>query len=104
MTTKLWITVGLLCLVCVTAGIALLPTLGQADGGPPMAGGPGMGGPGMGGPMGPPPSATVQMIAADGVIYAACDGKVIALEAKTLKQLAEATVSERPQPPAQPGG
>ena len=88
MTTKLWITVGLLCLVCVTAGIALLPALGQADGGP----------------MGPPPSATVQMIAADGVIYAACDGKVIALEAKTLKQLAEATVSERPQPPAQPGG
>ena len=62
----------------------------------------------MGGPMGPPPGPPMQMVAADGALYVACDGKVIALEAKTLKKLAEVTVSERPRlgpggPPPNPG-
>jgi hypothetical protein len=37
------------------------------------------------------------MLAADGVLYVACDGKLTAFEAKTLKKLTEATYAE-PRP------
>ena len=99
--------VGLIA-VLVLVGVATLPALRhQGPPGGPGAGGPGrpgggpMGpGPRMGGPKGPPPpppSPPTTMLAADGVLYVACDGKLTAFEAKTLKKLTEATYAE-PRP------
>jgi hypothetical protein len=105
MRTRAAIAVVLVCVACITAGFALHPAFSQQEGGPPMPpGGPGMGGGPMGGPPGPPPAPPVQMLAADGALYVACDGKVTAYEAKTLKKLAEATYSERKNPPGPPPG
>jgi hypothetical protein len=80
-------------------------------GGPPPGmmgpGGPGMG-PGMmgsGGPgmmMPPPPMPTPVVVIGDGVVYVACDGKLMAFEAKTLRKLGEAIYWERPEPPQRP--
>lgn len=41
-----------------------------------------------------PSAPTPVMLVVDGVLYIACDGKVFAFEAKTLKKLAEATYLE----------
>jgi hypothetical protein len=58
-----------------------------------MGMGRGMMGPGMGMPPTPPQPVVV---VADGVVYVAFDGKIMAFEAKTLHKLSEATYSERP--------
>ena len=73
----------------------------RPSGGPGM-GGPGMGGPGMGGPGGgpqggPPPKAgAATMVAYNGVVYVAAEGKVTALDAKTLNKVAEGAYAEGP--------
>ncbi len=77
---------------------------GRMHGGPRMMmmGGPGgpAGGPpgGRGGPGGgPPPRAEAATIVAyNGVVYVAADGKVTALDAKTLNRVAEGVYSEGP--------
>jgi hypothetical protein len=53
-------------------------------------------------PMMPPPTPTPVVVLGDGVVYVACDGKLIAFEAKTLRKLAEATYWERPARPEGP--
>lgn len=74
----------------------------QPGQGMPQGGPQGMGGfPGMGmGMMMPgwPPAPTPVALVADGVLYILCDGKVLALDAKTLQVIAKATYWERPQP------
>jgi hypothetical protein len=66
----------------------------------PQAGGAMFGGPMMFGPPGgfqmPAPMPVV--VTDDGVVYVACDGKLTAYEAKTLKVLGEAVYWERPEP------
>jgi len=57
-------------------------------------------GPGFGPP--PPPTPTPVVVLGDGVVYVACDGKLMAFEAKTLKKLGEATYWERPARPEGP--
>ena len=91
--------------VLVVALALAIPALCQ-PGGPGGPGGPMMGGPGGpgGGPMGPPPGPQVTLLAADGAIYLACDGKLFAYEAKTLKKLAEATFWTAPKRPDKPAG
>lgn len=106
MKKTLWFAVAVLLVAGMLMALPALSQQGPPQGGPgfgpPMMGGPGMGGPMMGGPPGGPQAT---MIVADGVLYVACDGKVIAFEAKTLKKLAEATYWTAPKRPAQgPGG
>jgi hypothetical protein len=82
----------------LVAGIVLLllvVTAWQALAQPGAAGGPPGGGFGMMGP-GWPPVPTPVLVVSDGVVYVACDGKLMAFEAKTLKPLGEATYWERP--------
>jgi len=85
-----------LVLIVITA----LQVLAQPrpGGAPPAGGAPGGGFPGM--MMGPgwPPAPTPVVVVSDGVVYVACDGKLMAFEAKTLKVLGEATYWERPAP------
>jgi hypothetical protein len=65
--------------------------------------GQGMGGPdgGSGGRMGMSTQATQAptpvMLVAEGVLYIACDGKVTAFDAKTLKKIGDAMYWERPK-------
>ena len=96
--------------IAIAVAVALLLTAGlHALSQPNLGGGGGFGGGGpmMMGPGGPPPfggppgGPTPVVVVSDGVVYVACDGKLIAFEAKTLKKLAEATYWERPQPPDQ---
>jgi len=61
----------------------------------------GVGGPGFGMPAMAP---TVQMVVADGVLYVACEGQVMAFDAKTLEKLAEATYWHPPARPARNEG
>jgi hypothetical protein len=81
------------------AGIVLLLvvfTAWQALAQPGAGGAPQPGGFG-GMMMGPgwPPAPTPVVVAADGVVYVACEGKLIAYEGKTLQPLAQATYWER---------
>jgi hypothetical protein len=82
------VAVIVLLLVVVTAWQALAQP-GAGGGQPPGGGFAGMMGPGW------PPVPTPVVVVSDGVVYVACDGKLIAYEAKTLKLLAEATYWER---------
>ena len=82
------------------------PMMGGPGPGPfgPGAPGPGQFGPGGPGglPAGPPPpmqpggGPAVTVVVAEGVVYVACDGKLIAYEANTLRKLGEATYWEAP--------
>lgn len=81
------------------------PPGGQPGFGPPMGPMPGMFmmGPGMG-MMGQGPGApTVTMLVVEGVLYLACDGKLTAYDAKTLKVLAQVTYWQPQVPPGMPG-
>jgi hypothetical protein len=81
--------------------VAVLHAVAQPGVGPDDQGGiMGPGGPGMG-PMGPPGGPTPVVLVSDGVVYVACDGKLMAFEARTLRKLSEATYWERPAPPGQ---
>ncbi len=51
-----------------------------------------------------PGSPPVTVIVADGVVYVACNGKLIADEAKTLKELARGHILGAPQAPDGPDG
>jgi len=85
----------LLLIVAAVWHVAAQPQPGPPQGGGGFPGGPMMFGPPMGFQM-PAPMAVV--VVADGVVYVACDGKLTAYEAKTLKPLGEATYWERPEP------
>jgi len=104
MKKTMWFAVAVLLVAALLMALPALSQQGPPPGGqglgPPMMGGPGLGGP-MGSPLGPPAT----MLVSDGVLYVACDGKLFAFEAKTLKKLAEATYWTAPKRPAQgPGG
>jgi len=81
--------------------LAALHVLAQ----PGPGGGPGggFGGGGFPGMMMPgwPPAPTPVVVAADGVVYVACDGVLTAFEAKTLKPLGSVTYWTRPEAPQQ---
>ena len=96
----IWIAATLAALLIVTAvwHVVAQPAPG---GGPPGAGGPGGGFPGMMMMPGWPPAPTPVVVVSDGVVYVACDGKLTAFEAKTLKPLGEAIYWERPAPQQQ---
>ena len=81
--------------VAVIVLLLLVVTAWQALAQPAAGGGPPGGGFGMMGP-GWPPTPTPVVVVSDGVVYVACDGKLMAFEAKTLKPLGEATYWERP--------
>jgi len=89
-------------LTLLMAALLLSVTLGWCQQpGPPMGPPMFMMGPGMGmpGPGSPP----VTMLVSDGVLYLACNGKLTAYDARTLKALAEVTYWQPPQPPQMPG-
>lgn len=90
--TKLtWVAVAV---VVLLVGVAVLPALCQPQGGPP-------GGQGMDGmPPGPPPGMGGAALAvADGIVYVASDGKLMAFDAKSLKKLGEAQYGNAMQEP-----
>jgi outer membrane protein assembly factor BamB len=93
---KTTLVLGLALIVVAVWHVAAQPQIGPPQGGFP-------GGPmPMMGPMGPPPAPVPVVVVGDGVVYVACDGKLTAFEAKTLKKLGEATYWERPEPPKRP--
>ena len=87
-----WTAAAIAALLVVTTVWHALAQPAQG-GGPPGAGG-------FGGMMmaGWPPAPTPVMVATEGIIYVACDGKLIAYDAKTLKPLGEAVYWERAEP------
>jgi len=88
MTRLAWITLGAIVLVVAVAVAPAFSQQGDQQGPPPLGMGPG-------GPMGgPPPAAQAVVVVADGVVYVAAEGKIIAYEAKTLRKLAEATYAD----------
>ena len=88
----------------VLCALMVLAWPAMAQPGPPPGGPGGFGGPGMMMPMPPMPmSPPVTMMIADGVVYVACNGVLTAYEAKTLKQLGQATYWQAPPPPQFPG-
>ena len=83
--------VGIAVVLILTAVLHVLAQPGPG-GRPPGQGFPGMM---MGGWL---PAPTPVMVVADGVVYVACDGKLMAFEAQTLKALGGAIYWEREQP------
>lgn len=95
MTKPMWVAlVGAVAIVGVVTIPALCQQGGPLGGDAEMLAAAGAMPGGMGGPppMMRPPSAT--LMAADGVVYVACEGKLTAYEAKTLRKLAETTYWE----------
>ncbi len=79
--------------------IAAWHAVAQPQGPPPQGGGVFPGGPMMfGPPMNiPGPAPVPVVVVGEGVVYVACDGRLMAFDAKTLQKVAEATYWERPE-------